>query len=187
VSRRRPPQYDLPNPAPQPLRIVQKLLNSRDAEHGHEWLATAAALERWLAEQGLPTTRVRAGDLSRVVAVREALRSLALTNNGVPLDATAARMLELEARRAPLAVSFPVGGRAELTPAATGIDAALGRIFAIVHDAMLDDTWGRLKACKNCHWSFYDKSKNRSATWCSMELCGNRLKTKRYRSRRSAR
>jgi predicted RNA-binding Zn ribbon-like protein len=50
---------------------------------------------------------------------------------------------------------------------------------------MLDGTWGRLKACRNCHWSFYDRSPNRSATWCSMQLCGNRTKTRAYRRRKS--
>jgi predicted RNA-binding Zn ribbon-like protein len=49
---------------------------------------------------------------------------------------------------------------------------------------MLDGTWPRLKACRNCCWSFYDYSPNRSATWCSMQLCGNRKKTRAYRSRR---
>jgi len=39
-------------------------------------------------------------------------------------------------------------------------------------------------ACRNCHWSFYDYSPNRSATWCSMQLCGNRKKTRDYRRRR---
>jgi ubiquinone biosynthesis protein len=69
--------------------------------------------------------------------------------------------------------------------AARGVDAFLGDVFAAVHGAMRDATWGRLKSCPNCRWAFYDESKNRSATWCSMELCGNRLKTKRYRARRS--
>ena len=43
--------------------------------------------------------------------------------------------------------------------------------------------WERLKACPQCGWSFYDYSRNRSATWCSMSLCGNRLKTRAYRRR----
>jgi predicted RNA-binding Zn ribbon-like protein len=72
-----------------------------------------------------------------------------------------------------------------LVPAARGLDGALAHIFAVVHEAMRDGTWHRLKGCKNCHWAFYDESKNRSATWCSMELCGNRLKTKRYRTKRT--
>jgi predicted RNA-binding Zn ribbon-like protein len=48
---------------------------------------------------------------------------------------------------------------------------------------MLDGTWERLKACRNCYWSFYDYSPNRSATWCSMQICGNRQKTRAYRRR----
>jgi predicted RNA-binding Zn ribbon-like protein len=51
---------------------------------------------------------------------------------------------------------------------------------------MLDGTWERLKACRNCRWSFYDYSPNRSGTWCSMQLCGNRRKTRAYRKRKRA-
>jgi predicted RNA-binding Zn ribbon-like protein len=36
-----------------------------------------------------------------------------------------------------------------------------------------------------CHWLFYDRSRNRSAVWCQMAVCGNRTKTKAYRARRS--
>jgi predicted RNA-binding Zn ribbon-like protein len=60
----------------------------------------------------------------------------------------------------------------------------LDGVVAVVLGAMIDGTWGRLKACRNCNWSFYDYSPNRSATWCSMQLCGNRAKTRAYRRRR---
>ncbi len=122
--------------------------------------------------------RVTAADVERVQRVREAIRALVIVNNhGGTADYG---VLDAEAERATLRVSFAGG---ELVPAARGIDGALARIFGVVHEAMRDGTWQRLKGCKNCHWAFYDESKNRSATWCSMELCGNRLKTKRYRSR----
>ena len=61
---------------------------------------------------------------------------------------------------------------------------ALDVVVAVALGAMLDGSWGRLKACRNCKWSFFDYSPNRSATWCSMQLCGNRTKTRAYRSRR---
>jgi predicted RNA-binding Zn ribbon-like protein len=51
---------------------------------------------------------------------------------------------------------------------------------------MLDGSFARLKACRNCRWSFYDYSPNRSATWCSMQICGNRTKTRAYRRRKKA-
>lgn len=182
--RRRPPQYDLPHPAPGALRTVQLLLNSRDEEYGNEWLGTPAELASWLDERGWGAARVTRADVERVQAVREALRELVIQNNDRErVSADARAVLEREAGRALLRVSFD----GTLAPAKGGVDGALARIFAIVHEAMADGTWGRLKACRNCHWAFWDESKNRSATWCSMELCGNRLKTKRYRTRRATR
>jgi predicted RNA-binding Zn ribbon-like protein len=43
-----------------------------------------------------------------------------------------------------------------------------------------------MKACAadDCQWAFYDSSKNRSRTWCSMDVCGHRAKTRAYRARR---
>jgi len=73
-----------------------------------------------------------------------------------------------------------------LEPLAGGVAGALGRILAIVCAATVDGTWARLKACRNdgCQWAFYDASKNRSATWCSMSICGSRTKVRAYRQRR---
>ncbi|MFI7544479.1 CGNR zinc finger domain-containing protein [Actinoplanes sp. NPDC049599] len=36
-----------------------------------------------------------------------------------------------------------------------------------------------------CRSVFYDRSKNGSKTWCSMEVCGNRNKTRSYRRRQA--
>ena len=57
---------------------------------------------------------------------------------------------------------------------------------AIVQRAIVDGTWARLKACRwdTCQWAFYDTSKNRSGSWCSMAVCGNRAKAAAYRRRR---
>src|SRR5262249_32679661 len=62
----------------------------------------------------------------------------------------------------------------------------LDEVVATALAAVLDGSWRRLKACRNCHWSFYDYSPNLSATWCSMQLCGNRKKTRAYRARTRA-
>jgi len=76
-------------------------------------------------------------------------------------------------------------GRAELAPAAGGVDSSLARLLAIISSAMADGTWSRLKACRDddCQWAFYDRSKNRSGTWCTMAACGNRSKARAYRKR----
>lgn len=34
-----------------------------------------------------------------------------------------------------------------------------------------------------CRWLFLDSSKNHSRQWCSMKLCGNRAKMRRFRAR----
>jgi predicted RNA-binding Zn ribbon-like protein len=58
----------------------------------------------------------------------------------------------------------------------------------IVHGAIADGTWQRLKACRDhsCEWAFYDHTKNRSGAWCTMEECGNRAKARSYRERHGA-
>ena len=68
-----------------------------------------------------------------------------------------------------------------------GLEGVLGRVLAASFTAIADGSWRRLKACRNhgCRWAFYDYSKNRSASWCSMQLCGNRTKTRAYRARRA--
>jgi predicted RNA-binding Zn ribbon-like protein len=38
---------------------------------------------------------------------------------------------------------------------------------------------------KSCQWLFIDSSKSHSRRWCSMEICGNRIKSQRYRDRRA--
>lgn len=43
----------------------------------------------------------------------------------------------------------------------------------------------RLRQCggHNCTWLFLDRSKNRSRRWCTMEICGNRAKSRRHYAR----
>jgi predicted RNA-binding Zn ribbon-like protein len=163
------PRYDVPKAAPEPLRQVQLLVNSIDVHNQVEWLPD------WLAARRLRHKRKHA------VELREALRSLVLANNGVALDAAALEVFNRAADR--VAVKLDAGGR----PRVLADGDALDDIVVIALSAMFDGTWARLKACPNCHWSFYDYSPNRSATWCSMELCGNRTKTRRYRRRERGR
>jgi predicted RNA-binding Zn ribbon-like protein len=70
--------------------------------------------------------------------------------------------------------------------APTTLDAALGTVLAITALARIEGTWMRLKACtgRNCGWVFYDHSKNQSARWCAMKVCGDREKARSYYRRR---
>lgn len=182
---RLPPRYDVPNAAPPPLRLIQLFVNSVDLEHDREWLATPRDLEKWLREQKLPAPRrLEPKDLRRAIELREALRSLLVEHNGRPAGPGALDVVNQAALQARLTVRFEPDGTATLEPQASGLDGALGRIVALVYAASADGTFARLKACRNCDWAFYDYSRNRAARWCSMSLCGNRLKTKAYRRRR---
>jgi predicted RNA-binding Zn ribbon-like protein len=171
-------------PAPGALRLVQAFVNTVDREHGPDLLDDPAGLAAWLDRHLMPAA-VSEAELDRAREVREALRAVLLANNGEPHDQGAQAVLEHASRRARLEAAFPPDGAA-LVPRAEGVDAALGRILAAAFAAMLDGSWDRLKACPRdvCGWVFYDRSTNASATWCSMRVCGGRVKAGAYYRRR---
>ena len=172
------PLYDLPKAAPAPLRLLQLFVNTADHENGSEWLPDQAALDAWLAEHGLPgggRARARRSSYAR------RLRALLRANNGKGRSRRAVSTVNDAA--AALAIALDDDGAGP----DLGGRRPRARIVAVAVTAMLDGTWPRLKVCRNCGWSFYDYSKNRSASWCSMQLCGNRLKTRAYRRRRAVR
>lgn len=175
----------MPKAAPAPLRLVQLFVNTVDLEHGREWLPEPAALAAWAGEQGLvpAATRFSRRDLERALELREALRALLRANRNANEEGAALEILSHVARRARLTIDFGRGDPPTLEPQAHGIDAVCGRLVSVAFVAMLDGSWRRLKTCRNCRWAFFDESKNRSARWCSMRLCGNRLKTRAYRRR----
>lgn len=169
------------------LSLIEDFVNTRDLEEGVERLGSPPALAAWLADQGLaaPDETFDDADLARTRTVREALRALLLTNNGGEPDPGAAAVLTAAADAAHLTVAVDDRGRAALEPRAAGIDRVFGRLLAVIARAQADGTWERLKACPwhTCHFAFYDHSRNRSRTWCSMAVCGNRAKARAYRHR----
>ena len=178
------PRYDVPKAAPQPLRLVQAFVNTVDLEHEREWLGDPASLEAWAHERDLVPagTEFTNRELRGALELREAFRALLAANRDRKRDAAALSVLTDTARAAQLCVVF-AGGTPKLEPEADGIDGLCGQLVSVAVTAMLDGSWERLKACRNCRWAFFDESKNRSARWCSMSLCGNRLKTRAYRRR----
>ncbi|HEU5064759.1 MAG TPA: CGNR zinc finger domain-containing protein [Gaiellaceae bacterium] len=180
------PRYDIPKAAPPPLLLVQSLVNTVDLEHEREWLGDPGALAAWALERRLVPagTVFKPRDLVRALELREAFRALLAANRDRRRDAAALEVLTEAARAARLAVVFDRRGAPRLEPTAGGVDGLCGELVSVAVTAMLDGSWERLKACRNCRWAFYDESKNRSARWCSMSLCGNRLKTRAYRRRR---
>lgn len=172
--QRKPPRYDVPKAAPEPLRQIQLFVNTIDVSHDREWLTS------WFQEHGFPTPAD--ADLDRARALREAIRELLYANNrsGESASRLALETLGTAADQAQLTIDF---GEPALNARATGLDGILGELAIISYAAMTDGSWQRLKCCRNheCRWAFYDHSKNRSATWCSMQICGNRTKIRTYR------
>lgn len=174
------------SPAAGDLELVRTFANTADLEAGSDQLDSPTALRDWLAQRALLDDGARVDDdgLAAARRMREALRALALANAGHDADLSDFNRL---AAAHHLVVHVGPDGLAALAPAADaqGLDAALGRLLAITYGAMADGSWPRLKACANdaCRWLFYDRSKNRSKRWCTMDICGDTANSRAYRRR----
>jgi predicted RNA-binding Zn ribbon-like protein len=172
------------------LELVRDFVNTVDLEDGEERLATPGDLTAWMTEHGLePDPPPGDDDLARAIRFREALRALLLANNGRPLPEGTTAELEAAAERGSVRLDVDPAGEVSVRTAGPGVDGLLARILEIAARAQVEGTWSRLKACsaETCAWAFYDQSRNSSRTWCSMGVCGNRAKTRRYRKRRRSR
>lgn len=143
--------------------LVVDFLNTLNVDEDTDALRKATSWRRWAAERHLtPDT------LDDARAAREALRAAV----GDPA-----------AKPARLAV--PV--RIELAPAgpALATTGVVGAVLAAAARLAVLGDWERLKICPadDCRWAFFDKSRNRSRTWCSMRVCGNREKARAWRER----
>jgi predicted RNA-binding Zn ribbon-like protein len=173
---------------PHELELTIDFVNTLDIESGSEALATTDGLADWLHTHGLLSPGGAAVDEAerlQAVSLREALRSLMLSNNGGPCEDRASAALELAARRGDLGVHFAPGHSVSIAPAEQGVAGALARVLVPVAQAIGDGSWQRVKACRapDCQWAFYDRSRNHSGVWCDMAVCGNRTKVRAYRER----
>jgi hypothetical protein len=148
------------------VRLVLDFLNTTDIERRSDELATEAGWLAWTSSRQL-----RESNISHARAIRDALRG-SLGDPGL-------NPVELAE---PLRVSL-VGG----LPTLIGLDAVGSVLAAAVRLAVLGE-WERFKICPvdTCHWAFFDRSRNRSRTWCSMQVCGNREKARAWRERARA-
>jgi hypothetical protein len=144
--------------------LVVDFLNTVNHDVHTDVLDDLTAWHRWLGERGLTEGP---GDAR---AVRGALRA-AVGDVGVPTSASV-----------PVTIELPVGG----TPRLVAPDV-VGAVLAAAHRLAVLGTWERVKICPadDCRWAFYDRSRNHSRTWCSMQVCGNREKARAWRGRRS--
>jgi predicted RNA-binding Zn ribbon-like protein len=186
-------------------RPILDLLNTNPVLTGGptELLPDVRALERWLIASGTvgsvqdkATVRswrnsLEAEDfLRQVIAFRERLREAVLRIEGgmLPSDAFLSevntlllqhpRHTSLRKRDGKLAreTLFEVRKPADVwTPI---VDATA--------DLLVEAESSRIRKCESCVVHFFDTSKKGSRRWCSMNICGNKLKVASYQQRKRA-
>jgi predicted RNA-binding Zn ribbon-like protein len=173
--------------APGRLELLQRFINSYNHDFPSDWdrIGTKEKAQAWLQQKRLvaPGDRISDADAARLCELREAIRALAIANQaGQPR--AAAKDIRSISGGAQLSVTIDDAGRTALEPTRRGVDGAVATLLGILHEAQLTGHWSRLKGCRQCGYAFFDRSKNRSAAWCAMSICGNRTKNRAYYRRR---
>jgi predicted RNA-binding Zn ribbon-like protein len=152
--------------------LLLALLNSAPMIDGvpRDELVDASA---WLADQGRP------GATDSAQTLREARDALKAVVRGQTTPATLNRFLT-NVRSAPTVTDD--GLEWTLDDASAG-SVAVQAILA--WDELARKSPGRLRACANaeCELFLVDRSKANNARWCSMAVCGNRMKARRHYQR----
>ena len=176
---------------PDELALPLAFVNTLDVEEASDGFGNPEALRSWLVRRGLVAAdaSVSRRELALAIELRDALRRTFLAHSGRPLPTEELDAANRVFARLPLDVQIDATGAPRVSPRGDGVAAALGGIVCDMNLARTNGTWDRLKLCpaEDCLWAFFDSSKNRSRRWCSMNVCGNRTKTREYRRRRAAR
>lgn len=189
-ERRR--DVDRTPPAPGDLELVRSFLSVHDHEGDDEMSLppSSGSLREFFVERGLlpPDEPAHPGELRTAVRVHQALHRMVLGGDGRGSDARDTLTVDEAAREAGLELRFAAQAPPRIEPRAGGVLGALGRILAIAFLAEIDGSWNHLKVCggETCSAVFFDRSKNHSGKWCSMQECGNRNKVRAWRARKKA-
>lgn len=170
--------------------LLVEFVNTRDLEEGTDAIVDLELLADWIAERTgdyLPVPDEEAH--ARALALRESLRALLRANNGVEASEKDLAPLREAAERSRYRTTISPDGQLDLAPARSDLSGFEARLLLALERIQTQGAWPRLKACTDdgCQWAFFDATRNRSRTWCSMEECGNRQKTRRYRARQGGR
>jgi predicted RNA-binding Zn ribbon-like protein len=153
-----------------------------------ERLATPDDLSRWLDLTGLAfDARCDQKLLAQARELREALyRTVVAAREGRPPDAADLELVNGWARRRTQSPQLDTLFRVTLV----GPDpcrAALAELAQAGIELVAGEQLPLIRNCANpgCSLMFIDHSRPGRRRWCSMERCGNRAKTARYRQRRA--
>lgn len=185
------------------LALLEAFLNSHDngtrdewfdpehPEYFEEWAHGPAAADG-VQDGGEPFMRAVATRYAALAgpsaAVEEVRRARAVRDGLMAMisEGDAAPAVDgLNAVLSDLSVRIRVRDGIELEPVGQGPLAVTAAAVLAAHRIQVSGNWGRLRLCRSddCHWAFFDRSKNRSRVWCAMSACGARSKSRAYRER----
>ena len=185
--------------------LALDFLNTRPhlAEGPRELLPDVDALVRWLVASGLLTgqqgkvlarkwsrTPQAAAFLRALLKFRERLRAAVLRQEeGLSVNETFIAELNSLLKQHPSVIALQRKGKKLGLEAAFESDKPNDLWAPIVNAvaALLSDVPpGRVRKCEACIVHFVDTSKKGSRRWCSMNICGNKIKVAAYQQRRRA-
>ena len=186
-------------------RRILDLLNTKPVlENGPtELLTDVRALERWLIASGtLSSVRDKAAVrawrnsapaeafLNQLIAFRERLRVavLQMESGMLPGDAFVSEVNSLLLKYPrPTSLSKRDGKLIRETLVEFQKPADLwADIVDATADLLMETETSRIRKCESCVIHFFDTSKKGSRRWCSMNICGNKLKVAAYQQRKRA-
>jgi predicted RNA-binding Zn ribbon-like protein len=186
-------------------RPILDLLNTKPvlADGLTELLPDVRALERWLFASGMLTSaRAKAivhgwrhsteatAFLKRLVAFRERLREavVRIENGSSPSDAFLAEVNSLLLQHPRHSALHRRDGRVirETLFEPRKPTDLWAPIIDATADLLAETEVSRLHKCESCVVHFFDTSKKGSRRWCSMNICGNKLKVAAYQRRKRA-
>jgi predicted RNA-binding Zn ribbon-like protein len=154
-----------------------------------ERLQSPEDLGRWLIQASLLTAAppVEQGQLAEARRLRESIYRL-VSRAGKNPDRRDVRELNRWAAKPPLAPRLAGDGRTVKWVAGRPVEAALATIARDAADLLSGPLATRVRECAapDCALLFVDTSRPGRRRWCSMDACGNRIKTAAYRRRHSS-
>jgi predicted RNA-binding Zn ribbon-like protein len=185
--------------------LALDFLNTRPVqnEEAIELLPDFDALLRWFQAAGVLSPREAAslrqqwGGSVRAEHVVEAMRELreklreevlARERGGTIHRATTDKLNHLMADR-PMLTRLEASGRGCSTELWFEPRQPEDLFAPLAHSAatlFADVDRNRVRKCRQCVLHFYDTSKKGTRCWCSMQLCGNRIKVAAYAERKRA-
>ena len=187
-------------------RLALDLLNTRPVQNGEptELLPDFSALLRWfqaaklLSARDAANLRQKCGKSARAQRTVEAVRELreklrkqvlAWEGGGAVRHSTVDELNRLMAEH-PMRTKLKMSGSASATELwfeprqPEDLFAPLAYSMATL---FANAERSRVRKCDQCVLHFYDTSKKGTRRWCSMQLCGNRLKVAAYAARQRTR